>query len=94
MFTARYGLGLEMLLRLNSVFKMVMEHLLNIHQCSILILIYMLLLSEGETREARKPSREQWNTNQKSTFAFVSPQGTDSPSRHRGRTKAGYSRTN
>ena len=48
-----------MLLRLNSLFKMVMEHMWNIHQCSILILIYTLLLPEGETREARKPSREQ-----------------------------------
>jgi hypothetical protein len=53
-FTARYGLSLEMLLRLNSVFQMVMEHMWNIHQCSILILIYTLLLSEGEKREARK----------------------------------------
>jgi len=53
-----------MLLRLNSVFKMVMEHMWNIHQCSILILIYTLLLSEGETREPRKTFREQWNIEQ------------------------------
>jgi hypothetical protein len=48
-----------MLLRLNSVFKMVMEHMWTIHQCSVLILIYTLLIPEEETRKARKPSREQ-----------------------------------
>ena len=36
-----------------------MEHVWNTHQCSILVLIYTLLLPEGEMRESRKPSREQ-----------------------------------